>query len=155
MLLEEGRFRNKAANFMFMLIFGIMCMVILACIFDSFSKIRFLGHSLSFMMVYVWGRGKENANVRISLLGLYTFNAPYLPWVLLGFSLCLGNPIETDFLGIVVGHLYYFLDYVYPQVAASRGWSCKRILVTPSILNYLFGNDDFTREINQTRVFQF
>lgn len=68
------------------------------------------------MMVYVWGRGRENANVRMSLLGLYTFNAPYLPWVLLAFSLCLGNPIETDFLGIVVGHLYYFLDYVYPQV---------------------------------------
>ena len=49
------------------------------------------------MMVYVWGRGGENANVRMSLLGLYNFNAPYLPWVLLAFSLCLRNPIETDF----------------------------------------------------------
>jgi len=104
------------------------------------------------MMVYVWGRGRENANVRMSLLGLYTFNAPYLPWVLLAFSLCLGNPIETDFLGIVVGHLYYFLDYVYPQVAEARGWTWKRLLVTPTILHFIFGSEEYMQRINPTRV---
>ena len=137
---------------MYMLIFGIVSMVILACSVSFFSKIRFLGHSLSFMMVYVWGRGRENANVRMSLLGLYNFNAPYLPWVLLAFSLCLGNPIETDFLGIIVGHLYYFLDHVYPQVADSRGWSCRKILVTPVLLHYIFNSNDMIRGINDTRV---
>lgn len=137
---------------MYMLIFGILLMVFLACSVSFFSKIRFLGHSLSFMMVYVWGRGRENANVRMSLLGLYNFNAPYLPWVLLAFSLCLGNPIETDFLGIIVGHLYYFLDHVYPQVAASRGWSCRKVLVTPVLLHYIFNSDDMMTGINDTRV---
>ena len=28
--------------------------------------------------------------VRMSFLGLFQFSAPYLPWVLLGFSLLLG-----------------------------------------------------------------
>ena len=153
-LLEEGRFRGRAADFMFMMMFGIILMVILACSVGFFSKIRFLGHSLSFMMVYVWGRGRENANVRMSLLGLYNFNAPYLPWVLLAFSLCLGNPIETDFLGIIVGHLYYFLDHVYPQIAESRGWILKKILVTPILLHYIFSSDDMIRSINDTRVLQ-
>ena len=125
-----------------MIIFGVVGMLMAACFFEQFGKIRFLGHALSFMMVYLWGRARENANVRMSLLGLYTFTAPYLPWVLLVFSLFIGNPIETDFLGIVVGHVYYFLDHVYPQIAAARGWSCRKILITPSILHYICGSDE-------------
>ena len=57
-----------------------------------------------------------------------------------------------DFLGIVVGHLYYFLDYVYPQVAESRGWRRRKILVTPMILHYLFGSDDIMIGLHQTPV---
>jgi hypothetical protein len=44
-----------------------------------------------------------------SLLGLVTFNAPYLPWVLLGFSALLGHDVTSDLLGIAVGHAYYYL----------------------------------------------
>ena len=39
-------------------------------------------------------------NCRMNFFGLMTFNAPYLPWVLLGFSLLLGNSISVDILGI-------------------------------------------------------
>jgi hypothetical protein len=46
-----------------------------------------------------------------------------------------------DLMGIVVGHTYYFLDTVYPQVAAVRGWSLTKIMVTPSILHYVFATD--------------
>ena len=35
----------------------------------------------------------------MNFFGLMTFNAPYLPWVLLGFSLLLGNSISVDILG--------------------------------------------------------
>ena len=40
-------------------------------------NVHFLGSSLAFMMVYVWGRCNEN--VRMSFLGLFPFTAPYLP----------------------------------------------------------------------------
>lgn len=60
------------------------------------------------MMVYVWGR--RNENVRMSFLGLFPFTAPYLPWVLLFFSILLGNSATIDLIGIVVGHVYYFLE---------------------------------------------
>ena len=122
-----------------MLVFGAIAMVTCAMFIDTFSKIKFLGHPLAFMFVYVWARGVEQRHLRMSLLGLFPFNAPYLPWVLLLFSLFIGNPIETDLLGIVVGHLYYFLDVVYPQVATIRGWSIRHILVTPDIIHYLCG----------------
>ena len=96
--------------------------IILACavVFDTFAKIKFLGHALAFTMVYVWGRAPENVNIRMALFGLFQFNAPYLPWSLLLFSLFIGNPIETDLLGIIAGHVYYFLEYVYPHVAVLR-----------------------------------
>ena len=72
-------------------------------------------------------------------LGLFPFHAPYLPWVYLLFSAIIGNPLETDLLGIVVGHIYFFLDVIYPEVARIRQWpeSCRRIIVTPSIIKYL------------------
>lgn len=143
-LLEEGPFRGRTADFIYMLFIGAAVMIVLAICFDTFSKIKFLGHPLAFMMVYIWARVPENIHVRMSLLGLFPFNAPYLPWVLLLFSLFLGNPIETDLLGILVGHIYYFLDTVYPQVADVRGWTWRRILVTPSILHFLCGSDNAT-----------
>jgi hypothetical protein len=41
----------------------------------------------------------------------------------------------------VVGHVYYFLDYVFPQVAEVRGWRIKKLLYTPVVLHYLCGLD--------------
>ena len=141
-LLEEGMFRGRTADLVFMLIFGATFMSVVAATIQNFARIKFLGHPFSFMMVYVWGRSPENAHVQMGFLGLFPFRAPYLPWVLLVFSLFIGNPIEADLLGIVVGHVYYFLDFVYPHVAAVRGWRWRRLLVTPRVLHYLFDSDN-------------
>ncbi|KAH8062297.1 hypothetical protein JL722_3212 [Aureococcus anophagefferens] len=81
------------------------------------------------MMVYVWGR--RNDAVRMSFLGLFPFTAPYLPWVLLAFSVLLGNPATTDLVGIAVGHAYYYLEYVYPKLAEIRGFRLRRVIVVP------------------------
>jgi len=91
-------------------------------------------------MVYVWGRCPENAHIRMSFLGLFTFRAPYLAWVLLLFSTFLGNPFETDLLGIIPGHIYYFLEFIYPAVARIRGWRRRKVLATPVVLHYIFGS---------------
>lgn len=115
-LLEEGSFRGRTSDFALMLLFG----GILMCIFSAFVSVPpFLGSSLAFMMVYVWAR--RNDDVRMSFLGLFTFRAPYLPWVLLGFSVLLGNSPSVDLMGIAVGHLYFFLDDVYPYTRAGKG----------------------------------
>lgn len=140
-LLEEGPFRGRTADFLFMIVYGATMMLFFSVSFDAFARIKFLGHPLTFMMVYLWARDPDNYHIRMSFFGVLQFTAPYLPWVLLVFSLVLGNPIEMDLLGIIVGHTYYFLDYVYPQVAQLRGWSLKRIIVTPSLLHYIFATD--------------
>lgn len=76
----------------------------------------FLGSPLSFSLVYIWAR--RNPSVRLSFLGLFIFSAPYLPWVLLLFSLVLNNSLpKDDLLGIVVGHIYYYFSDIYPRIA--------------------------------------
>jgi hypothetical protein len=91
---------------------------------------NFLGSSLTFVLVYVWAR--RNPFIPMTFLGLFNFSAPFLPWVLLGFSLLLSNSVPYgDVLGIIVGHAYYFLEDVYP------GTSGRRPLKTPAWFQHL------------------
>ncbi|GAB1295242.1 Derlin-3 [Apodemus speciosus] len=86
--------------------------------------------ALMAMLVYVWSR--RSPHVRVNFFGLLNFQAPFLPWALMGFSLLLGNSVITDLLGIVVGHIYYFLEDVFPNQPGG-----KRLLLTPSFLKLL------------------
>lgn len=60
---------------------------------------------------------------------LVNSQAPYLPWVLVAFSVLLGNSVLVDILGIAIGHLYFFLEDVFPNQPGGR-----RLLATPRIL---------------------
>lgn len=104
----------------------------------SYTSIHFLGSALTFMMVYVWGR--RNEHVKMSFLGFFSFHAPYLPWVMLTFSVLLGNSVTTDLMGILVGHCYFFLEYVYPVLAEVRGWRLRKIMEPPAILHWVCGS---------------
>ena len=121
-LLEEGTFRGRSADFFYMLLFG---SILLSCV-APFINIQFLGSSLTFMMVYVWGR--RNQYVNMSFLGLFSFTAPYLPWVLLVFSVMLGSSPVIDLLGMAAGHVYYFFEDVYPTMTD------RRVLKTPTLV---------------------
>jgi Derlin-2/3 len=154
-LLEEGTFRGRsgkyfllyhiprliahtrltfissiAGDFAWMLVFGAFA---LSCV-APFVNIQFLGSSLTFMMVYVWGR--RNNHVNMSFLGLFSFTAPYLPWVLLVFSSALGSSPTTDLLGVAAGHAFYFLNDVYPTMTD------RRVIWTPRIVKKLCGQVD-------------
>ncbi|KAM9440763.1 derlin-2 isoform 1-T1 [Clarias gariepinus] len=126
-MLEEGSFRGRTADFVFMFLFGGLLMTI----FGMFVSLVFLGQAFTIMLVYVWSR--RNPNVRMNFFGLLNFQAPFLPWVLMGFSLLLGNSIIVDLLGIAVGHVYFFLEDVFPNQPGGGRW-----LRTPSFLKMLF-----------------
>lgn len=126
-MLEEGSFRRRTADFVMMFIFGGVCMAI--CAF--FVNLLFLGQAFTIMLVYVWSR--RNPFIRMNFFGLLNFQAPYLPWVLLGFSVLLGNTVWVDLMGMAVGHTYYVMEDVFPN---QRGGI--RILKTPQFLKTLF-----------------
>ncbi|XP_057392096.1 derlin-2 isoform X3 [Balaenoptera acutorostrata] len=130
-MLEEGSFRGRTADFVFMFLFGGFLMTL----FGLFVSLVFLGQAFTIMLVYVWSR--RNPYVRMNFFGLLNFQAPFLPWVLMGFSLLLGNSIIVDLLGIAVGHIYFFLEDVFPNQPGGI-----RILKTPSILKAIFDTPD-------------
>lgn len=113
-----------------MLVFGATALMAMA----HFVNVQFLGASLTYMMVYVWSR--RNPHVQLSFLGLFNFTAPYLPWVLLGFSFMLGSNPIVDILGMIAGHLYYYLEDVYPIMSG------RRLLATPGFVKALFPAPD-------------
>jgi len=109
--LEESSFRGRTADFAWLLLYSATSLILLS----PLTSMPFLGSPLSFSLVYIWAR--RNPSVRLSFLGLFVFSAPYLPWVLLAFSLLMNNSVpRDDLLGIVVGHVYYFFSDIYPRI---------------------------------------
>uniref|UniRef100_A0A4X2LSJ2 Derlin n=1 Tax=Vombatus ursinus TaxID=29139 RepID=A0A4X2LSJ2_VOMUR len=126
-MLEEGSFRGRTADFVFMFLFG----GVLMTLFGLLASLFFLGQAFTIMLVYVWSR--RNPDLRMNFFGLLNFQAPFLPWVLMAFSLLLGNSVLVDLLGIAVGHIYYFLEDVFPNQPGG-----KKLLLTPSFLKLIF-----------------
>ncbi|CAG9461720.1 unnamed protein product [Pedinophyceae sp. YPF-701] len=127
--LEESSFHNRPADFLWMLVIG---GTLLSCM-APFTRVDFLGPSLAFMLVYVWAR--RNQYVTLQFMGLVHFTAPYLPWVLVGFAMALGHDPVYDLLGMAAGHIYYFLEDVYPAMFPHR----TRPIQTPGVLCALLG----------------
>ncbi|KAI8843065.1 Der1-like family-domain-containing protein [Chytridium lagenaria] len=114
-MLEEGSFRGRTADFFWLFVLGGTSIIAITPLVTSrWTTMPFLSSPLTFMLVYIWAR--RNPYVRMSFLGIFTFTAPYLPWVLLTFTMLLNGVWPTgDLLGMGVGHVYYFLDDVWPR----------------------------------------
>lgn len=109
-LLEESSGRSPA-HFSWLLLYATTCLICAS----PLVSMPFLGHPLSSTLVYIWSR--RNPDTRLSFLGLLVFTAPYLPWVLMCFSLVLHGTIPKDeIMGVVIGHVWYFFSDVYPPL---------------------------------------
>ncbi|KMT03227.1 hypothetical protein BVRB_8g197750 [Beta vulgaris subsp. vulgaris] len=120
--LEQGPFQRRTADFLWMMIFGALSLLALSAI--PFLYTPLCGISLVFMLLYVWSREFPNANINI--YGLVSLKAFYLPWAMLALDVIFGSRLLPDFLGIVAGHLYYFLTVLHPLAGG------KNILKTPA-----------------------
>ncbi|CAL8333898.1 derlin-2 isoform X1 [Gadus morhua] len=130
-LLEEGCFRRRTADFVFLFLFGGVLMTVMGVFTDQV----FLGQSFPSMLVYVWSR--RNPLLKIHFLGFLSFHARFLPWGLVAFSLMLGNSIVVDVLGIMVGQTYFYLEDVLPNQPG--GW---KLLRTPHILRCVLDHQE-------------
>lgn len=128
-MLEEGSFRGRTADYVFFFLFGAVMMLMVA----PFTHVMFMGQALDMMLMYVWGR--RNSSTHMRLLYVFQFTAAYLPWVVLFVPLLFGQKIQNmivDIIGIGVGHIYFFLEDVYP--ANNNGY---KPLKTPKLLKTL------------------
>ncbi|KAK7358405.1 hypothetical protein VNO77_00332 [Canavalia gladiata] len=125
--LEKGPFDRRTADFLWMMIFGAISLLVLSAIPIFWSP--FLAVPLVFMLLYLWSR--EFPNAQINIYGLVALKAFYLPWAMLALDVIFGSPLVPDLLGIIAGHLYYFLTVLHPAAGG------KNILKTPKWVHKL------------------
>ncbi|KAJ1508697.1 Derlin 1 [Coelomomyces lativittatus] len=112
--LEIQHFQHKTAEYAYFVTF---CMV-LSWLFGYFFALLVLKDVLLFALIYVWSRCNAHQSVQF-MFGI-TFQALYLPWVLVIFSfLITSQPPLTSLLGIAIGHVYYYLKIEYPTTMMS------------------------------------
>ena len=127
-MLEENQFSGRKADYVWLLIVSSTLLLLLS----PLSPAPFLSSPLSFTLVYLWSR--LNPSVRLSLFGVVTITAPYLPYALVVFSWALASSwsaVIGDLLGITVGHVWYFFTRVWRH---ERGSGNKNWLATPPLL---------------------
>ncbi|PNS15517.1 hypothetical protein CAC42_776 [Sphaceloma murrayae] len=109
-MLEESA--PSAAHFSWMMAFAMTTLLCLAPLFDQ----GFLGTTLSSTLTYVWSR--KHPDAMLTFLGIFTFRAPWLPFVMIGLSVVLHEHWPWDeFFGIAVGHVWYFFNEIYPSMS--------------------------------------
>jgi Derlin-2/3 len=85
-------------------------------------------------VIYVWS--KRNPRAQTSFWGA-RFDGVYLPWVLVAFTLLVGDDPMVDLMGIAAGHAYYFMKEVLPGEATFMKGT--NLLATPRFIYRIFG----------------
>jgi Derlin-1 len=78
-------------------------------------------------VLYVWCQ--LNREMIVTFWFGSRFKAMYLPWVLFAFNVMLTNGGMLSLFGILIGHLYFFLKFTYPQELGGSSF-----LTTPSFI---------------------
>ena len=79
-------------------------------------NLPFLSSPLAYVPIYFWSR--RHPSTPISLFGLVTITAPYLPFALVAFSWLLSGTwraAASDLVGCAVGHVGWFIRDVWTR----------------------------------------
>lgn len=121
--LETDHFKQKPGDYFYLLFFNwILCLLI-----GLLMDLPLLMDPMVLSVLYVWC--KLNKDVIVNFWFGTRFKAMYLPWVLLGMNLILSSGSIFSIVGILVGHAYYFLKFIYPQELGGPS-----LLETPAII---------------------
>ena len=128
--LEEIGFRDRAADFFYLLFSTASLLLSLSWVFSITNN--FFSGALLDVITYIWSR--RNPNARMQVL-VFPVQAVYLPWTLAVISLLMGGSVRDHLMGIFCGHVYYFFTDVYPLMPTSNGF---QLFKTPRPLKVLF-----------------
>ncbi|KAL5501469.1 hypothetical protein ACEPAF_9783 [Sanghuangporus sanghuang] len=133
-MLEESSFAHRQADYFWLLLQSAAMLLLLS----PLVNMPFLSSPLAFVPIYIWSR--RHPTVRISLFGVVTVTAPYLPLALVAFSWLLNGTWRAaagDLLGCAVAHLAWFVRDVWARemVGGQGFWN-----EAPDGLKRLFGD---------------
>jgi len=106
--LETNSFTGDTAGYVwfFTIIWGLLLTV--AALMNN----RLIGGSLTMAVIYLWAN--RNGDRTITFWFGIKFKAIYFPWALTVLTVLLGGSPVSRLIGIAVGHVYYFLEDLYP-----------------------------------------
>ncbi|ETW81728.1 hypothetical protein HETIRDRAFT_65032 [Heterobasidion irregulare TC 32-1] len=111
-MLEESSFANRKADYFWLLLVSSVMLLTLSPLFN----LPFLSSPLAYVPIYMWSR--RHPSTPISLFGLVTITAPYLPFALVAFSWMLSGTwraAASDLVGCAVGHVGWFVRDVWTR----------------------------------------
>ncbi|CAM9897029.1 unnamed protein product [Heterosigma akashiwo] len=127
---EAGPFNTGGgggtSDYAVMMVFG---MAVLNAV-GYFLQMPFMAQPLVYFVMYAWSRRFPEQSV--SFFG-FQVQALYAPWALLAFQVLVGASPMAPLMGIVAGHLYYFLVEVIPDQYD------RELLKTPLFVINYFG----------------
>ena len=124
---------KKPENFFVLISFGIFALLCGYALLGFSTK--FLGHNLSTYLVYIWARTFEGVDVNV--MDLFVLRAELLPWFFCLQTFILEGEFPfADILGIVVGHLYYYLTQ-------------QKLLVAPQFLRSYFSSEEMLKKYSR------
>jgi Derlin-2/3 len=123
------------ADYLFMLMFGAVMMLFTYPVVSMVLPVPPLfTRNLIYYVLYVWS--KRHPTQQANIWGI-PMPAIYLPFAYLALTVFMGNPFADMLHGLAVGHLYYFLADVVPQVQG------RDVLFTPQFLIDKFGVGEY------------
>jgi Derlin-2/3 len=123
------------ADYAFALMFAMAAMLITyPVVMTMFPIPPFFVKNMVYFVMYVWS--KRNPTAQANIWGI-PMEAIWLPFAYLALTVFMGNPYFDLLHGLAIGHLYYFLVDVFPQVYG------KDLLVTPHFLIDRFGVGEY------------
>ncbi len=100
-----GARAGNTADFIWMIVIGMLVTLGVGGVLG----ITFLSSALLSAVVYVWA--KRHPEQQTNFYG-FGFQAPYLPWVLLGFAVITNGDVHSELIGIVAGECIIFCVHV-------------------------------------------
>ncbi|CAB9514724.1 Derlin-1 [Seminavis robusta] len=117
------------ADYAFAMLFGAAAILGTYPLLLSYLPPLFCRNMIYFVL-YIWSRRHPTSQANIWGIPM---KAIYLPFAYLALTIFMGNPYFDQLHGMVIGHLFYFLAEVVPQVYG------KDLLRTPLFLIDYFG----------------
>lgn len=136
-MLEESSFANRKADYFWLLFLSSLMLLVRAPHLTTLPppscqtvyivqpnlqglsplfNLPFLSSPLAYVPIYFWSR--RHPTTPISLFGLLTITAPYLPFALVAFSWVLTGTwraAASDLVGCAVGHVGWFIRDVWTR----------------------------------------
>eukprot|EP01065_Artemidia_motanka_P052588 TRINITY_DN9545_c0_g1_i1.p1 TRINITY_DN9545_c0_g1~~TRINITY_DN9545_c0_g1_i1.p1 ORF type:complete len:213 (+),score=67.89 TRINITY_DN9545_c0_g1_i1:222-860(+) len=130
--MEEHHYHRRTSRFLLVMIVAALMNIAVGVAL----QFTFTANAFVETVVYLWSR--RNPDEHISLLGIFTVSAPYLPFVMGGLGVMMRARLQEDLAGMFLGHIVWYVEDIAPRILKRPPES---LVPTPAVLRALFSDE--------------